>query len=133
MKSVAVDTDVVSFLFKNDTRALAYLPHLSGRRRVLSFMTLAELDAWSLTHRWGATRKARMERYLQQFTIHPFNRLLCQQWAELTVDARRAGRQVQVADAWIAATALQLSIPLVTHNADDYVGIPGLVVLTQTV
>jgi len=28
MKPVVLDTDVVSFLFKSDSRAQAYLPHL---------------------------------------------------------------------------------------------------------
>jgi len=32
----------------------------------------------------------------------------------------RKGRQVGSADAWIAATALVLSAPLVTNNAKDY-------------
>jgi tRNA(fMet)-specific endonuclease VapC len=44
-----VDTDVVSFLFKRDTRAELYRPHLSTRLLVVSFMTVAELDRWALS------------------------------------------------------------------------------------
>ena len=37
---VIVDTDVVSFLFKGDTRAQLYRPHLQGKTLALSFMTV---------------------------------------------------------------------------------------------
>jgi len=32
MTPIVLDTDVVSFLFKNDSRAQAYLPHLRDRQ-----------------------------------------------------------------------------------------------------
>jgi tRNA(fMet)-specific endonuclease VapC len=44
--------------------------------------------------------------------------------------ARRAGRPIGPADAWIAATALRYGVPLVTHNPSDYTGVPGLSVLS---
>jgi predicted nucleic acid-binding protein len=44
--------------------------------------------------------------------------------------ARRQGRPIQTADAWIAATALHLNVPLVTHNPHDYRGVIGLTVLS---
>ena len=47
-ETVVVDTDVVSFLFRNDTRAARYRPYLTGRVLTISFMTLAELDQWVL-------------------------------------------------------------------------------------
>jgi tRNA(fMet)-specific endonuclease VapC len=40
---VIVDTDVVSYLFKGDTRAEAYRQHLRGKTLAISFMTVAEL------------------------------------------------------------------------------------------
>jgi tRNA(fMet)-specific endonuclease VapC len=44
MNAAVVDTDVVSMLFKGDTRAFAFLPHITGRLLGISFMTLAELE-----------------------------------------------------------------------------------------
>jgi len=41
--TVVVDTDVVSFLYKRDTRALLYTPYLDGKLTLISFMTIAEL------------------------------------------------------------------------------------------
>lgn len=48
--TVVVDTDVVSYLFKSDTRAQLYRPLLMGKLPLISFMTLAELDRWALLH-----------------------------------------------------------------------------------
>ncbi len=50
--SLVLDTDVVSYLFKGDTRADALRTHLVGRLLVVSFMTVAELDRWALAEDW---------------------------------------------------------------------------------
>lgn len=39
MDSVVIDTDVVSYLFKRDTRGELYKPHLDGKLGILSFMS----------------------------------------------------------------------------------------------
>jgi predicted nucleic acid-binding protein len=131
MPSVVVDMDVVSFAFKGDTRAALYDPHLMGKLLVLSFMTVAELDLWALERRWGRRRQQRMEDNLRRFAIYPYNRVLCQKWAEVTREADRKGRSIQTADAWIAATALVAGVPLVTHNAADFRGVAGLTIITE--
>ena len=43
-----VDTDVISFIFRADTRAAFYRDDLSGRQPGISFQTLAELRRWAL-------------------------------------------------------------------------------------
>ena len=40
------------------------------------------------------------------------------------------GRTITFADAWIAAAALQLNVPLATHNAGDYRAVDKLTILT---
>ena len=132
MASVVVDTDVMSFLFKRDSRAEGYRPHLTGKLLVLSFMTVAELDRWALARNWGKTRCARMEEYLRNFVVYPFDRVLCSKWAEVSDRARRNGRRIECADAWIAATAVLHNIPLVTHNSSDYTRVDGLEVISET-
>jgi L-ascorbate metabolism protein UlaG (beta-lactamase superfamily) len=52
-------------------------------------------------------------------------------WAEVTVAAQSKGRRIECADAWIAATALRHDVPLVTHNHDDYLGVPGLKLISH--
>jgi tRNA(fMet)-specific endonuclease VapC len=94
MSDVVIDTDVVSFLFKCDTRAELYRPHLVGRRIVVSFMTVAELEAWVLIRKWGETRKARTREHLRNFVTYPFERPLCLKWAEVTASARASGSPI---------------------------------------
>jgi tRNA(fMet)-specific endonuclease VapC len=129
--ALVVDTDVVSYLFRGDTRAEPFRSVLAGRVLVVSFMTIAELDRWALSRNWGPSRMAALEQHLRNFVLHPFDRALCRRWAEVMDGARRLGRPIQTADAWIASTALQLAVPLVTHNPSDYDGVGGLTVLSR--
>jgi predicted nucleic acid-binding protein len=127
-----VDTDVISYLFRGDTRAEAYRPHLTGAYLAISFMTVAELDRWALQREWGQARQARLAAFLERFTIILVDRALCRTWAEVADQARRNGRPIQAADAWIAATAVTLGVPLVTNNRDDFAGVDDLPVLSGT-
>jgi len=131
MSSVVVDTDVVSFLFKNDSRAERYHPHLAGKVVIISFMTLAQLQLWCLVRNWNIARRDRLEQHVRQFGIHPYDTALCKVWAEATYNSQRKGRPIETADAWIAATALLHNLPLVTHNASDFEGVDGLQIITE--
>lgn len=130
MNAAIVDTDVVSMLFKGDTRALAYRPHITGKLLGISFMTLAELERWSLERNWAMSRKLELSQHLTHYTVLPVNRGLCVQWAEISVAARKKGRPIQTADAWIAASALHYQVPLITNNRDDYSSVDGLALLS---
>ena len=77
MSRVVVDTDVVSFLFKKDSRATLYQHHLVGKELVISFMTLAELLRWALSRSWGKPRMAKLEEHVRKFAVHPFDVGLC--------------------------------------------------------
>jgi len=131
MNRAVVDTDVVSYLFKNHTVGQLYDGDLVGKTLVLSFMTIAELDRWMLQAKWGEARRHWLERYLAPFVIAPYNRALCAKWAEVTVAAQARGFRIECADAWIAATALHYDIPLITHNYRDYQGVPGLQIISH--
>ena len=129
--AVTVDTDVVSFVFKGDTRADRYRQHLDGRTLVMSFMTLAELYRWAEKHRWGEVSRAELEQMTHNYVIHGFSRPLCHEYARVTVTAEAAGRRMTCADAWVAASATYLGVPLVTHNGPHFEGVPGLTVLCE--
>ncbi len=128
MTRVVVDTDVLSFLFKNHPIGTRYDPELAGRVPLISFMTVAEIERWALQYRWGDQRLHWLRLYLSRFTVSPD---LCRKWAEVMVSARAAGRRIECADAWIAATALLYGVPLVTHNRSDYLGVPGLTLISH--
>jgi predicted nucleic acid-binding protein len=130
MTPVVVDTDVVSFLFKNDSRAQLYLPLMRNRDLLVSFMTEAELEQWILLANWGVERVRRFRIFMTGFASVPSSRDLILQWAGVMVAARANGRRIEAADAWIAATALLYGAALLTHNPKDYLGLPNLSVLS---
>jgi predicted nucleic acid-binding protein len=84
VNAALVDTDVVSMLFKGDSRAASFRNHLAGGLLGISFMTLAELERWSLERRWGPARKADFTRYISKYTVIPVSRELCMEWALVT-------------------------------------------------
>lgn len=124
MSRVVVDTDVVSFIFKNHAIGALYESDLAERTLLVSFMTLAELERWAIQSKWG-------ELYLERFVILPYSRRLCTIWAEVTVAAQSRGCRIECADAWIAAAVLRHDVPLVTHNRGDYLGVPGLKLISH--
>jgi predicted nucleic acid-binding protein len=124
-----VDTDVISYLFRYDSRAKQFRPHLTGASLAISFMTVAELDRWALRRGWGQARQDRMATFLQQYSIIMADRQLCRIWARVSDHARQLGRPIEVTDAWIAATALVPDVPLLTNNRGDLLGVPGLRIL----
>jgi tRNA(fMet)-specific endonuclease VapC len=129
--AVVVDTDVVSFLYKRDTRATLYRPHLDGQLPIISFMTLAELEQWTMARNWGARRRRELLDYLRRYLVEQSSPELCRRWAEAMDSARRTGRPILTADAWVAATALTYDVPLVTNNPADFAGVAGLTVVSE--
>ena len=130
---VVVDTDVCSFGFRGDSRFSFYATEMRGKTATISFMTLAELRYWSLVRKWGTKRQQQFQLFLSQhFVTYPADQLLCELWASLTFQAKSQGRVLHVADAWVAATALKLNVPLLTHNAKDFDYLPGLTVISAT-
>jgi predicted nucleic acid-binding protein len=129
---VVVDTDVVSYGFKGDTRAELYDAHLLDRRLLISFMTLAELESWAEAREWGARRRSELDEHLRErYAVAHSDAELCKWWVTVRKSARRSVCPIEVADAWIAATAMLYGIPLVTHNPDDFAGVDGLTVVTE--
>jgi predicted nucleic acid-binding protein len=131
METVLLDTNILSFLLKNDTRRALYKLHLQNRILAISFMTIAELYQWAVIHKWGARRLTEFETTLQRYVVLPFDIELCRRWGEIRAARRATGRPISVEDAWVAATALHHNIPLVTHNPKDFRHIGDLDIITE--
>ena len=99
-------------------------------RLYVSIVTIAELRAGVLAAeapRDRARRLATLER-VQQLQAVPIDDRIAEAWAVLRLALRDAGVRMKANDAWIAATALSLGVPLLTQDA-DFGGVPGLTVL----
>ena len=124
------DSDVVSFMFRGDTRGEPYREFLHDKRVGISFMTVAELRRWMIQHGWGEQRREHFARFLDRFTVFYSDDALCTAWAAIVAYCNQAGQPIAPSDAWVAAAAWLASIPLVTHNVRHFRDIPGLEVIS---
>jgi predicted nucleic acid-binding protein len=133
MRALVVDTDVVSYLFKQDSRSGFYEQYVNDDSvPAISFMTLAELEQWAILRNLGQERQNRLARFISnRFIVADSNEALCKMWAQVRGVSHRAGRPIGVGDAWIAATALLYGAELVTHNANHFNFLPGLQIITE--
>lgn len=128
---VVVDTNVVSYIFKKDTRGDLYQPILDGKLLMIAAQTLAELELMPLVNNWGKKRHTELRLDLKKYTVVETDETVCLFWAKIQANATKKGRPISVGDAWIAATALGYDVPLVTHNPSDFYNVPGLIVITE--
>ena len=127
-----LDTNVFSYLMRGDTRAEPYRAYLVGRELGVSFQTVAELRRWAIERHWGPARGRELARQLDRVTVYLVDDALLTAWAEITARLRPLGRPITDGDAWIAATALVLNIPLVTHNWRQFEPIDGLEIVSRS-
>jgi predicted nucleic acid-binding protein len=84
---VVVDTNIISFFLKGDTRASLYQPHLDGRLQIIAAQTRAELELWTLIRNWGRRRRTALHAYLKDFILAEADETVCLRWAEAQDDA----------------------------------------------
>jgi tRNA(fMet)-specific endonuclease VapC len=131
MNIVLLDTNIVSYVFKRDSRVALYAPHLINKELAIAIMTVAELFQWAAVRHWGAARIQQLEAEFDKYTILPVDLEVCRQWASVRANRNALGLPISPQDAWVAATALRYNLPLVTHNPDDFHHITGLMVITE--
>jgi tRNA(fMet)-specific endonuclease VapC len=128
MAQLLLDTNIVSYVVKADSRAIAYAPHLDGNQPSIALMTLAELYRWSMQNHWGDRRLGGFLSHLTQYAVIIPDDRIAWVWAELMTIK---GVPISSADAWIAATAIRHNLPLVTHNRRHFEHIPDLRIISE--
>lgn len=129
---------VVSALMNSLRRpepAARYWPLIAERRIVVSFVTVTEMRYGALKADWGEFRRRVLDRDLARLTIVEPDNDVMNCCARLRADCERAahplGQKIHEADRWIASTAIQLGIELVSDDA-SFRDVPGLTVLTNS-
>lgn len=123
------DTNVLSYIFRRSSLGLEY-EELIGRRHVgVTGCSVAELRRGAALARWGERKLQEQCRFLDQFTHVPDTREMAELCGAIHATRYRIGEPIDWPDAWVAAAALWLDVPLVTHDR-DLEGIVGLRVLT---
>lgn len=95
---VGVDTNVISYIFRQDTRARLYEPHLVGRLKVIAAQTFAELELMPLQNSWSEKRHQKLRELLADYVIIEADKKVCLLWAKIQFEARRNGTPVSVGD-----------------------------------
>ena len=127
-----LDTNIVGYFFRRDTRAALYERHLVGHPLGISFATLAELYQWLKLRPFTVANRDALLRHIAKHTVIPWDDQMAWVWAELTAECRRQGIGMTTHDAWIAATALRHDLPLVTHNRKHFEHLPGLTIISES-
>ena len=132
MSRVVIYTNILGYLFRNSKEAPAYRALLTGQQGFVSIMSYAEMDYGVLKGGWGEKRIAALEVFMGSYTEVPLTRKIARRFGEVKFESESNGRVIDTADAWIAATALELGLPLVTHNPSDFIGVTSLQIITET-
>ena len=124
---IVLDTSVVSYIFNRrpKTQYRYYRRRIRNRRALISFQTLEERWYGAYSGGWSEKRKSELAIHLGQYEVIWPSAELVDICARLRAERKSAGREIAVADAWIAATALMLDCPLASHDG-DFEGIPNL-------
>jgi predicted nucleic acid-binding protein len=135
---VVVDTNVFGADLVRATRPLVelYEPLLAGRRFVVSFQTISELEFGFLRAAWGEERLRRARAHLARAEVVWPGPELLEVAVALRLSCDRVGHALAQrrhdADRWIAATTIHLGVPLVSHDG-VFRGAPGLELETMLV
>ena len=130
--AIVVDTDIVSYIFKKDTRSELYEPHLIQVPKFISFMTFAELRRWKFQSNWSEIKNKKFEKLLSDYGVVYADEELCNFWARITINAQKKGRPIETADAWVAAAALMFDVPLITHNRKHFENVENLKIISES-
>jgi len=109
---VVVDTDVVSFIFKNHSLAPAYHAILAGRQLTVSLIALGEIEYGMEAKNWGTPRRDLMYRFLARFTTLRPDAHTARMWARVKNGCQKKGRPI---------TFAEFNVPLETHNVADLI------------
>jgi predicted nucleic acid-binding protein len=128
--AIVIDTDVYGAdLVPGSVLAKLYEPLNVGRPAFISFQTAAELRYGAMLRNWGTMRMMQLDARVAAAEVVHSGPELVQVYAGLRVACQRAGHGLSHrqhdADRWIAATAIRLGIPLVSHDR-VFEGVDGL-------
>jgi tRNA(fMet)-specific endonuclease VapC len=128
---VVLDTNIVSYIFNQHSFGIAYKTRLNGHTLLIAAQTLEELRYGAFKARWGASRLSKLELFLESLKVVHTTNTICIRCAQARVEAGQKGFVLDLADAWIAATALTLGVPLVTHNKKHFDFLEDLTLISE--
>ncbi len=129
--NLLVDTNIISYAYNEHSLWEVYQPMLEGQQLLVAAQSVAELRFGALFENWGERKRRRLEVLLSSFVVVHTDDEICTAWARVRSEALTKGRPIGAGDAWIAATARALDIPLVTHNRRDFDFLENITIISE--
>jgi len=129
--NLLVDTNIISYAYNEHRLWEVYQPMLEGQQLLVAAQSVAELRFGALFKNWGERKRRRLEVLLSSFVVVHADDEICTAWARVRREALTKGRPIGAGDAWIAATARALDIPLVTHNRRDFDFLENITLISE--
>jgi len=123
--SFLLDTDTCSAHLKQKGNLTHKLLQFMGRLHV-SVVTVGELFTWSLRAKAASQRLQSLLDFLNDVQVLDVTQPIARKFGEVQAALLDVGRPAPEMDLLIASTALVHNLTVVTHNTQDFVGIPGL-------
>ena len=122
-----LDTDTCIYAM---SRAVGFEPKLPLQDCVISVVVFGELE-------WGVLRSERVERnrdalyqWLAAVQVMDMNIDVARHYGRLRANLAAIGQLISLNDLWIAAHALSLGLPLISHNLREFGRVQELSVQT---
>ena len=81
MKRCLLDTNILSYFYKEDTRSNVYWDLIGDSEPAISFVSVAELHRWPVTKSWGNARIHKLEEMIRKYLIIDSDMDICREWA----------------------------------------------------
>ncbi len=127
-----LDTNTCIYLMTDrhplrQSRILARLEALApDDKLVLSSVVVFELSYGARKGRWRKANVALLEEFLLDFILAPFDEKAAHAGGTIRTELEKKGRPIGPMDTLIAAHAVSLGNPLVTHNLGEFSRVPRL-------
>jgi tRNA(fMet)-specific endonuclease VapC len=122
------DTNILGYFSCNSSAALQkrMLSALKKQELAISVITLAETRFGLALLQTDDKRRRTVDLLLNEFPVLPWTVEAADRYGEIAAHLQQTGQFIGVMDTQIAAHALVLGLPLVTHNARHFKRVPGL-------
>jgi predicted nucleic acid-binding protein len=126
---LVADGDVISYMFKGVPLGDAYTELIDSRQTGITLLAISESRQGVVYDNLGMRKLEVLDAFLSRFILLESNAEIANICGGLLGRCMQIGRALSWPDAWAAATAIWLDVPLVAHDR-DLERVPGLRVLT---
>lgn len=122
------DTNILGYFARNTSAGLQkrMLSALKKQEVAISAITRAETRFGLALLQPDDKRRRTVDLLLNEFPVLPWTGEAADRYGEIAANLQQTGQPIGVMDTQIAAHALVLGLPLVTHNTRHFTRVPGL-------